>query len=275
MNARLRSFFAVFVFAILSLLVGCAKAEPPGRSMDAVGATPAAPPGAPNADRARIVTVNMSLRVDELDDAIEQVRRDVESAGGYVEGSSFAAGDDGSATMDLRVPADRASATRASLRAKGHVISESETVQDVTEQRADLGARLKAARTQETRLLEIMQNKTGSIADVLEAEKEIARVRESIEKLEAEQRTMEGKIDMATIHLTLTTPSSAAWQTPGRSVAGAWHAGVRGAQAIAVWSAMAVAALAPTLVPILAAVLLLVLLFRRARAKRTAALQAS
>ena len=271
MNARFRLFFVGFLAAVLALGTGCAKASrdaPPAGTAAAV----TGPGTTPSADRAQIVTVSMSLRVGDLLASSEKVRREIEGAGGYVEGSSFSATDDGSSTMDLRVPAAHASATRSALRAMGTVTSESETVQDVTEQRADLDARLRAARTQEDRLLDIMKNKTGSIGDVLESEKELARVRENIEKLEAEQRTMQGQIAMATIHLTLSTPGDAAWRTPGQSVLHAWHAGVRGAQVLATYTAMAVAALLPTLAPIFAILALLILALRRSRAKRTAAL---
>jgi|SRR6185312_2008923 len=268
MNARFRLFFMVWMLFV-GAATGCAKAdrEPP----PSAAAVPA--PGVastPSADRAQIVTVSMTVRVGDLREASDKVRAAVESRDGYVEGSNFVAGDDGSASMDLRVPAAKASETRAALRAMGTLTAESETVQDVTEQRADLGARLRAARTQEDRLLDIMKNHTGSIADLIDSEKELARVRENIEKLEAEQRTMESKIAMASIHLTLTTPSTAAWQTPGHSVAQAWHAGVRGAEAIGTWCAMAVAALSPTLVPVLALLALVIFLVRRARAKKTA-----
>ncbi|HEY1957288.1 MAG TPA: DUF4349 domain-containing protein [Polyangiaceae bacterium] len=252
---------------LLAAATGCAKmdrSEPPAANVAAAG-----PSGTPSADRAQIVTVSMTVRVSDLRDAGDKVRREIESRGGYVEGSNFVAGEDGSSSMDVRVPAAKASETRAALRAMGTLTAESETVQDVTEQRADLGARLHAARTQEDRLLDIMKNRTGSIGDLIDSEKELARVRENIEKLEAEQRTMESKIAMATIHLTLTTPSTAAWQTPGHSVAQSWHAGVRGAEAIATWLAMAVAALAPTLVPLFALFALLIVIVRRARSKKT------
>jgi hypothetical protein len=271
MNPRFRLFFLSLLVFLLAASTACAKAAPADRAPSPGAAQSEPAPTTPSADRARIVTVTMGLRVADLDRAMDEIRRDVAASGGYVEGSNLSAGDGGSASMDLRVPADRASATRASLRKLGSVTSESETVQDVTEQRADLGARLRAARAQEDRLLEIMKNKTGSISDVLESEKELARVRENIEKLEAEQRTMEGQIAMATIHLTLATPGSAAWQTPVPSVGRAWHGGVRFAKALTVYGAMAAAAVAPTLAPVLAFLALVtVAVRRRERAKRVA-----
>jgi len=272
MNSRFRLVFtSLFVLLLAASTNACAKemAEPPAAGVRTAPASPAAvaanASAIPSADRARIVTVSMSLRVEDLPRATEAIRGRVDAAGGYVESSNLVGGDDASATMDLRVPAAQASTTRASLRAMGKVVSESETVQDVTEQRADLGARLRAAHVQEDRLLEMTKNKTGSIGDVIDAEKELARVRENIEKLEAEQRTMDGQIAMATIHLTLTTPSAAAWQTPAPSVAHAWNGGVRFTKALVVYGAMAAAAVAPTIAPLLALLALVLVVARRLR----------
>jgi hypothetical protein len=263
--------FALVPALLLALSTGCARAEPPpSQGVSVTGASNAAAPmpAAAPASRALIVTVDMGLRVARVGDAKAKIRHEVEAAGGYVSNSNARGGDDETATMDLRVPASRTTDLRTSLRAMGDVTSESEKVDDVTEQRADLSARLHNARTQEARLLEIMQQKTGTIGDVIEAEKELSRVRETVERLEAEQRTMDGQIDMATIHLTLTTPSSVAWQTPGRSIARSFDAGLRGAEALATYGAMALAALAPTLVPVLALLSLLLLAVRRSRAKK-------
>jgi len=276
MNTRFPLRFGALVALLLSLSAGCARAaEPPSAhtgSSASAAAAPGTPASLPSASRALIVTVDMSLRVKDAGDATEKVRREVEVAGGYVSSSNAHGGEDESATMDLRVPADKTPALRAKLRAMGEVTSESENVEDVTEQRADLAARLHNARTQEARLLEIMQQKTGTIGDVLESEKELARVRETVERLEAEQRTMDSKVDMATLHLSITTPSSAAWQTPGKSISRSWSAGVRGALVLAVYGAMAFSALAPTLVPVLGLLLLVVVLVRRSRAKKERAM---
>ncbi|HEX7602798.1 MAG TPA: DUF4349 domain-containing protein, partial [Polyangiaceae bacterium] len=218
MNPRISRGLALFVLLLLAL-AGCSRAEP------APGATAAAAPlggpapntGAlavplPNADRALIVTVDTSVRVTNVDDATARIRSEVESAGGYVASSNSRGGDDAYATMELRVPGSKTASLRKTLATVGNVTSETEKVDEVTEQRADLAARLRNARTQEARLLELMTQKTGTIAEVIDAEKELARVRDTIERLEAEQRTMESQIAMSTIHVTLTTPSSAAWQ---------------------------------------------------------------
>lgn len=280
MNPRFARGLALLVVLLIAL-VGCSKREaPPGSS--AAAPPPQAGPSPstgtltvplPSADRALIVTVTTSVRVTNVDDAAAKIRAEVERAGGYVASSNAQGGDDASATMDLRVPGSKTASLRKTLAAVGEVTSESEKVDEVTEQRADLAARLHNARTQEARLLEIMTQKTGTIAEVIDAEKELARIRDTIERLEAEQRTMESQIAMSTIHVTLTTPgaaSVAAWQTPGSSVASSWAAGVKAAKAIVVYAAMAAATLAPTFLPLIALTLLAVAILRRRKARLVA-----
>lgn len=209
--------------------------------------------------------------------ASSRIRAEVEKAGGYVSDANEAgSATSKSATLEVRIPANDVRTVRALLADLGEITSESEKVEDVTEARADLNARLANARAQEKRIVDIMSQRAGTIADVLEAERELARVRETIERLEAQQRTMEGRIALATIKIHLHTPYAEAkkepWRTPGQSIAGAFDAGLRGAATLAVYVAMALAAASPILVPVaLTLGTILTILKRRRRASLEAA----
>jgi hypothetical protein len=108
----------------------------------------------------------------------------------------------------LRIPLQNLAAATADLRALGRVTNESESGEDVTQQHADLEQRLKTARDTEDRLRSILQQRTGSLSDVLQVEEEIARVRGEIESMEADQTNLEHRVDFATIDLTLSEASS-------------------------------------------------------------------
>lgn len=103
----------------------------------------------------------------------------------------------------LRIPAPRLPAAIAELKALGHVENENQSGEEVTQQHADLVARLKNSRETEQRLQAILVQRTGKISDVLEVEQEIARVRGQIEQMEAEQKNIEHRVDFATIDLRL------------------------------------------------------------------------
>jgi hypothetical protein len=108
-----------------------------------------------------------------------------------------------SLNASLRIPAPQLAAALAELKALGHVENESQNGEEVTQQHADLVARLKNSRETEQRLQAILTQRTGKISDVLEVEQEIARVRGEIEEMEAEQKNLEHRVDFATIDLQL------------------------------------------------------------------------
>jgi hypothetical protein len=263
--ARAQTIIAVALFAVFA--AGCAAKEAapshgggPNAGEVAVGTN------VPASERSRIVTMDVSITVDRFDDSLARLRAAVDRAGGYVSDlHAYAHDGEDSATIEIRVPAAQAQSMRGSLGELGEVTAASEKVEDVTEQRADLDARTTNAKVQEKRLLEIMAAKSGSIADLVENEKELARVRETIERLEAQQRSLKGKVDLATIHVTLTGRQIPAWKTPGKSLVKAGTTGVNGAQAVATYGTMAFLALAPSLMPIALIVAATILVARRRR----------
>ncbi len=101
----------------------------------------------------------------------------------------------------LRIPAGELAVALAELKALGVVENESQKGEEVTQQHSDLVARLKNSRETEQRLLTILQQRTGKMSDVLEVEQEISRVRGEIEGMEAEQKSLEHRVDFATVDL--------------------------------------------------------------------------
>jgi hypothetical protein len=263
------------IVALLFFLAGCADASR-GSSAPPSAAAPGAHAGGgevgvaalPATDRSLIVTMDVSVTVERVDDATARIRAAVEQAGGFV-ADQHAGGTEGAQTaqLELRVPAGKVRGVRTSLGDLGQVTSSNEKVEDVTEQRADVEARLHSARIQEKRILEIMSGKATSIHELVEAEKELARIRENIERLEAQERVMKSKIQLATVRVSLSTKSIPAWQTPGPSLVRAGKTGVQGAAAISVYAGMAFVAVAPTLLPILAVAFGIVVVVRRRRVK--------
>lgn len=101
----------------------------------------------------------------------------------------------------LRIPANHLDLAVADLKMLGRTLNESQSGEEVTQQHADLAARLQNARETEQRLRTILQQRTGKIDDVLQVEEEIARVRGQIESMEAEQRMLEHRVDFADVNL--------------------------------------------------------------------------
>jgi DNA repair ATPase RecN len=103
----------------------------------------------------------------------------------------------------FRVPADQVDAAIAEIKQLAHVEQESQSGEEVTEQYVDLAARLSNARRTEQTLLEVLEKRTGRLSDVLEVEQELARVREQIERMEAELKSLQNRVSFATLQVEL------------------------------------------------------------------------
>jgi anti-sigma factor RsiW len=123
----------------------------------------------------------------------------------------------------LRIPAGELNAVVAELKSLGHVENETQAGEEVTQQHADLLARLKNSRETEQRLQAILLQRTGKISDVLAVEQEIARVRGEIEQMEAEQKALEHRVDFASIELSLAEEYKAQIGLPSPSIATRFH----------------------------------------------------
>jgi hypothetical protein len=138
---------------------------------------------------------------------------------GYVASLNVSDTDNTARTLNasLRIPSEELPAALSELKFLGHVSNESQAGEEVTAEHADLVARLKNSRETETRLQDILRNRTGKVADVLEVEQEIARVRSEIEQMESERKSLEHGVDFAAINLTITEEYKAkvSQTTPG------------------------------------------------------------
>jgi hypothetical protein len=155
---------------------------------------------------------------------------------GYAASLSVATPQDAARSLQasLRIPASQLATAILELRALGRVENESQNGDEVTQQHADLLARLKNSRETEQRLQAILTQRTGKISDVLEVEQEIARVRGEIEQMEAEQKNLEHRVDFATIDLKLTEEYKAKLDFPAPAISTLIHnAAVNGYRNIA------------------------------------------
>jgi hypothetical protein len=148
-------------------------------------------------------TASLTLRTADVGSARSGVERVVNELGGVVAQIEVSDGADRPRTLraTLRVPAARLDDALASLRPLGTVSNELQGGDDVTAQVRDLGARLANARSTEKRLQDILQRRTGELGEVLQVEREIARVRGEIEQMAAEQADLANRVAQATITL--------------------------------------------------------------------------
>ena len=109
-------------------------------------------------------------------------------------------------TATIRIPSARLDAALGSMKALGKVLNESQSADDVTEQALDLEARIANGRNTEKRLNDLLQKRTGDLSDVLAAERELSRVREEIERLDAQRQNLEKRVTYSTVSLRIEEP---------------------------------------------------------------------
>jgi hypothetical protein len=174
-------------------------------------------------NRELITTGNATLAVEDPFEAAEQIADLVESAGGRVEArDERAATDDepGSASMTLRIPADRVSATLDALDELGEVRDRHVETVDVTGTAQDLDARIAALRTSTDRLRELMAD-ADRTADLIEIEAELATRQAELDSRVSERSRLSDEVAMSTLNVEIVAEGTPAAQAqPGGFVGG-------------------------------------------------------
>ncbi|HXY79278.1 MAG TPA: DUF4349 domain-containing protein [Candidatus Bathyarchaeia archaeon] len=150
-------------------------------------------------------TASMTIVANNYDEASSALVQLVASEGGYVQKLTADArtGEAREVSATLRVPAKQLDAFRAQLRKLGRVEQESQANDEVTDQYVDLEARIKSAKASEQRMLDLLATRTGKLEDVLDAERELARIRGEIESMEGQRVVLTHRVDYATVEVQL------------------------------------------------------------------------
>ncbi|MBC7788988.1 MAG: DUF4349 domain-containing protein [Anaerolineae bacterium] len=180
-------------------------------------------PGADSVAPSMIIrTGSANIEVDSLELAIEKVRLLAQRVGGYIANTSIQSGGEQmrAATLEIKLPANRWGEAISGLRPIGKVEAVNESAEDVGEEFVDLTARVTNARRLEERLVVILATRTGKLSDVLAVERELARVREEIERHEGRLRYLRTRVAVSTLSVTVHEPAPIVGEYRGSSVIG-------------------------------------------------------
>jgi anti-sigma factor RsiW len=152
-----------------------------------------------------VQTASLSIVAKNYDEANAAVQRLVTAHGGYIEklDAKAQSGDSRSLSVALRVPAKELEGLLVDLRKLGHVEEESKSNEEVSAEYVDLQARLKVAQATERRLVELLGARTGRLEDVLDVERELARVRAEVESMQGQSALMLHRVSYATVQVEL------------------------------------------------------------------------
>lgn len=215
--------------------LGTARGRVVGPS--APGATPANP-----GDRSVIRKASIEIQSNDVRADFARAGLLVnEGLGEFIEASSLTG--EGAAvqgSLTLRVTADRLSEVLNHLRELGTVATEKSSGDDVTEQVVDLSARLRNEQRVEAELLGLLESRKGApLKELLDMREQLAKVRERIEQMTAQQDRLGRSVSLATILVILRPEPPAdpgvqenrheasAWDYFGERMAVAWRAGTR------------------------------------------------
>jgi anti-sigma factor RsiW len=152
-----------------------------------------------------VQTASLSIVAKNYDEANAAIDRLAKARGGYVEKLDAKAqtGNARELSIALRIPAKQLDGFLADLRQLGHVEQESQSNEEVSAEYVDLQARLRSAQATERRLIELLATRTGKLEDVLEVERELARVRGEIESMQGQSAVLVHRVSYATVQVEL------------------------------------------------------------------------
>lgn len=158
-----------------------------------------------------------SVEVDSLELGLARVREMARRTGATIANTVMQGGREQvrSASLELRIPSDRFDEAINGLAPIGKLESVNVSVQDVGEEYVDIEARVANARRLEQRLIELLANRTGKLSDVLSVERELARVREEIERFEGRLRYLRTRSSVSTLTVGVHEPYPIVAQRPG------------------------------------------------------------
>jgi len=229
-------------------------------------------------DRKLIRDANAQLQVKVLDEAVARLKSLAEASGGYVTNEQRSRDEHGvgRGSVIARVPAGKLDSLSAGLGSLGTVERFQVSANDITEEYFNLELQLRNRRQLEARLLELLKRPANKLSDLLDAERELARVRNEIDQMEGRQRFWDNRVSLSTLTVEVHEPEPAVAGNQG----GAWAALKHSFSEAADNFVLAIAGIISVsggLVPIVVAVAIVVWLlvkwwrWRRRQATRTAA----
>lgn len=141
----------------------------------------------------------MDVAVDDVARAAARTQSIMVSSGGYVERAQRA---ERSASFTLRVPEASLDAVLDSLATLGRVDSRTVSAEDVTEQAIDIDARLQALLATRARLKQL-QESAKTVTEVIEVERELARVQGEVDSLEGRLKHLRSSAALAQVELSI------------------------------------------------------------------------
>ena len=154
-----------------------------------------------------IRTVYMDAETQSMDSLMPWIESRVADLGGYFEQKSIrrsGSRDDGSyykyADMMIRIPAENLDKFISQVGENANITSTSEETENVTLQYVSTQSRVQALETEQTRLLELLEN-AETMEDLLTIEARLTDVRWELENYASQLRVLDNQVTYSTVYL--------------------------------------------------------------------------
>jgi hypothetical protein len=209
---------AIAGIAVLGVLTACSGSHENTAPQGGMTTAPAAgmkdgvnapapefgPPPPQNVKRDVVKTASMTITVSDTSEAADKAAVLVEKADGRVDSRSEDAGSNrglARTSIVLRVPVAKLDGVVRDLKTLGSVQIAETKSEDVTAQRVDLDARIKALQTSVDRLLAIMRDAKDPDA-LIKAEGALSQRQADLDSLRAQRDQLGDRIDYSTVDVT-------------------------------------------------------------------------
>lgn len=154
-----------------------------------------------------IYRARIFIETIEFADTLKGIEDYVFMLGGFIESSSISGlGEQyegsssarGYAEIVFRVPAAQYGGLMENIKQYGNVTSQTSWSENITSSYYDLDGRLRAYRTSEERLLEILK-KANDVKDILDIERELASVRANLESITTQLKVWDSLVNYSTV----------------------------------------------------------------------------
>lgn len=151
-----------------------------------------------------IYTAELDLVVEDFNPVPALVEQLVKRYQGFIADSDVSgkSGERRRGVWKVRIPADGFGSFLQDAEGEiGELRSASRDSQDVSEEYYDVDARIRNKQQEEARLLKLLEDRTGTLDEILRIERELSRVREDIERLEGRMRMLTDLTSLTTVTL--------------------------------------------------------------------------
>jgi hypothetical protein len=157
------------------------------------------------ANRKLIRNATVELEIVSFDNAVQKITAFANEERGYVATTDSEKQANGKlrGQVVVKVLPENLDRFLQKIRGLGELKNQTLGTEDVTKAYFDTDARLKNAHVMEQRLIEMLKTKTGKVSDLLQVEKELARVREEVEKMQGELKYWDTQVQFATVTISL------------------------------------------------------------------------